>query len=172
MTQTILAIPINDMVSSAITASNSNQQQLYNSSNNVRQKNINRQQLNQTCQPPFSLPLSHFFQNQTTTDGTTTITCTPDNINDNNNCLYYFYNLYNSILHFHNYVKFFILDNANMNNDGIISTDQYNNIQRRKWQSPDLNSKKSNFISVNTMLILYSHSSIFIKNAFKVINII
>lgn len=108
MTQTILAIPINDMVSSAITASNSNQQQLlYNSSNSAQQKIINRQQLNQTGQSPLSLPLNHFFQNQTTADGTTTITCTPDNINNDNNCLYHFIICIILFYNFYNYMKFF-----------------------------------------------------------------
>lgn len=95
MTQTILAIPINDMVSSAITNPTSNQQQLqqqllYHSTNSVRQKNINRQQLNQTCQPSLSLPLNRYFQqHQTTADDTTTASGTPDNVNiDNNNCKY------------------------------------------------------------------------------------
>lgn len=88
MTQTILAIPINDMVSSAITNPTANQQQLqqqllYHSSNNVRQKNI-RQQLNQTCQP--SLPLNRYFQQQTTADDTTTTGTPADNVNGNNNC--------------------------------------------------------------------------------------
>lgn len=97
MTQTILAIPINDMVSSAVTASTTNQQQLqqqllYHSSNNVRQKNMNRQQLNQTCQSPLSLPLNHYFQqHQTTADDTANIAGGTENINnDNNNCQYYF----------------------------------------------------------------------------------
>lgn len=94
MTQTILAIPINDMVSSAITASTSNQQQLqqhllYNSSNNIRQKSINRQQLNQTCQPSLSLPLSRYFQHQkTSADDATSMMGTPDSV-DNNNRQYY-----------------------------------------------------------------------------------
>lgn len=94
MTQTILAIPINDMVSSAITASTANQQQLqqqllYHTSSNVRQKNINRQQLNQACQPSLSLPLSRYFQQQpTSADDTTSINGTTGNV-DINNCQYY-----------------------------------------------------------------------------------
>lgn len=92
MTQTILAIPINDMASSAITTPTSNQQQLqqqllYHSTNSARQKN--RQQLNQTCQPSLSLPLNRYFQqHQTTADDTTTVSGTPDNVNSNgnNNC--------------------------------------------------------------------------------------
>lgn len=96
MTQTILAIPINDMVSSAITASTSNQQQLqqqllYHSSNNIRQKSINRQQLNQTCQPSLSLPLSRYFQQQKTSADDTTSMGTPDNV-DNNNRQYIYSN--------------------------------------------------------------------------------
>jgi hypothetical protein len=97
MTQTILAIPINDMVSSAITTPTVNQQQLqqqllYHSSSNVRQKNI-RQQLNQTYQPSLSLPLNRYFQQQTTVDDTTTTTSTAtDNANiDNNNCQYFIF---------------------------------------------------------------------------------
>lgn len=92
MTQTILAIPINDMVSSEITASNSTQRQLlHHSLNNVSQKNINRQQLNQTyCQP--QLPLNRYFQHQTTDDETAQIPNASDNGNNgnNNNCQYYF----------------------------------------------------------------------------------
>jgi len=94
MTQTILAIPINDMVSSAITTPTSNQQQLlYHSTNSIRQKNINRQQLNQTCQPSYPLPLNRYFQQHlTTADDMTTASGTPDNVNnENNNCKYYFY---------------------------------------------------------------------------------
>lgn len=86
MTQTILAIPINDMMSSEITAPTINQQQLqqtllHHSSNNVRQKNINRQHLNQTGQPPFNRYLQ---QNQTTDDSNNANV--PDNGNNNNNC--------------------------------------------------------------------------------------
>lgn len=110
MTQTILAIPINDMVSSAITTPTSNQQQLqqqllYHSTNNVRQKNINRQQLNQICQPSLSLPLNRYFQqHQTTADDTTAASGTPDNVNnDNNNCKYYFYLTVLQTLYFQNY---------------------------------------------------------------------
>jgi len=97
MTQTILAIPINDMVSSTITTPTSNQQQLqqqllYHSTNSVRQKNINRQQLNQTCQPSLPIPLNRYFQQHLTIpDDTNTATGTPDNVNnENNNCKYYF----------------------------------------------------------------------------------
>jgi len=36
-----------------------------------------------------------------------------------------------------------------MINNDTVSADQYNNIQRRKWQSPDLNSKKHNFLTVS-----------------------
>lgn len=136
MTQTILAIPINDMVSSAITTPTSNQQQLqqqllYHSTNNVRQKNINRQQLNQICQPSLSLPLNRYFQqHQTTADDTTTVIGTPDNVNNDNN----------------NY------DGSMINND-TVTADQYNNIQRRKWQSPDPNSKKHNFLTPQQKLL-------------------
>lgn len=94
MTQTILAIPINDMVSSTTTSS-SNQQQLqqqllYHSSNNIRQKNINRLQLNQTCQPSLSLPLSRYFQQQNSADDTS-MTGTPDNADNNNRQYFNFY---------------------------------------------------------------------------------
>ncbi|XP_060855915.1 putative uncharacterized protein DDB_G0282499 [Metopolophium dirhodum] len=136
MTQTILAIPINDMVSSAITTPTSNQQQLqqqllYHSTNSVRQKNINRQQLNQTCQPSLSLPLNRYFQqHQTTADDTTTASGTPDNVNNDNN----------------NY------DGSMINND-TVTADHYNNIQRRKWQSPDINSKKHNFLTPQQKLL-------------------
>ncbi|XP_026815738.1 putative uncharacterized protein DDB_G0291812 isoform X1 [Rhopalosiphum maidis] len=136
MTQTILAIPINDMVSSAITTPTSNQQQLqqqllYHSTNNVRQKNINRQQLNQICQPSLSLPLNRYFQqHQTTADDSTTASGTPDNVNNDNN----------------NY------DGSMINND-TVTADQYNNIQRRKWQSPDLNCKKHNFLTPQQKLL-------------------
>lgn len=52
-----------------------------------------------------------------------------------------------------------------MNNNGIIGTDQYNNIQRRKWQSPDLISKKHNFISVSTNYrnVIVEYVNIFIN---------
>lgn len=110
MTQTILAIPINDMVSSAITTPTASQQQLqqqllYHSSNNVRQKNI-RQQLNQTCQPSLSLPLNRYFQQQQTTADDTTTSGTPaDNANnDNNNCQYFIFMI--ETLNFHNHLVF------------------------------------------------------------------
>lgn len=84
MTQTILAIPINDVMSSEITAPTINQQQLqqtllHHSSNNIRQKNVNRQQLNQTCQP--SLPFNRYIQQHQGTDDTTAANI-PDNGNN------------------------------------------------------------------------------------------
>lgn len=95
MTQTILAIPINDMVSSAITASNANQQQLqqqllYHTSHNAQPKNSsNRQQLNQNCHSTLPLQQNRYFQHQNMADETTNITCTPDNIHhDNDSCQY------------------------------------------------------------------------------------
>lgn len=105
MTQTILAIPINDMVSSAVTTPTVNQQQLqqqllyHSSNNNVRQKNI-RQQLNQTCQPSLSLPLGRYFQQQrTTVDDTSATSTATDNANiDNNNCQYLRFKLLISII--------------------------------------------------------------------------
>ncbi|XP_025425652.1 probable serine/threonine-protein kinase DDB_G0282963 isoform X2 [Sipha flava] len=135
MTQTILAIPINDMVSSAITTPTVNQQQLqqqllYHSSSNVRQKNI-RQQLNQTYQPSLSLPLNRYFQQQTTVDDTTTTTSTAtDNANIDNN----------------NY-------DPCMLNNGTVGIDQYNNNQRRKWQSPDLTNVRHNYLSPQQKLL-------------------
>jgi len=36
-----------------------------------------------------------------------------------------------------------------MINNDTVTADYYNNIQRRKWQSPDLNSKKHNFLTVS-----------------------
>lgn len=94
MTQTILAIPINDMVSSSITAP-SNQQQLqhqhqllYHSSNNVRRKNVDRQLINETSLPQLTLPTNRYFQqHQTTSDDSTGINDAPNLVNnDNNNC--------------------------------------------------------------------------------------
>lgn len=38
-----------------------------------------------------------------------------------------------------------------MINNGTIAIDQYNNTQRRKWQSHDLTNKKHNFLSVSTV---------------------
>jgi len=37
-----------------------------------------------------------------------------------------------------------------MINNDTVTADQYNNIQRRKWHSPDLNSKKHNFLTVSS----------------------
>ncbi|VVC33934.1 Homeobox domain,Homeobox domain-like,POU domain [Cinara cedri] len=84
MTQTILAIPINDMVASTITAPIPNQQQLYSPSSNVRKK-INNEQLNQICQPSLpSVPsLNRYFQqNQTITEDTTNVSDTLGNVNN------------------------------------------------------------------------------------------
>lgn len=100
MTQTILAIPINDMVASAMTAPAPNQQQLqqqllYHASNNIRQKNniANRQQPKQTCPPPpppavsLSLPLNRYFQHQTAADDNVATANVTDDVNsDHNNC--------------------------------------------------------------------------------------
>lgn len=77
MTQTILAIPINDMVSSTNTAPIPNQQQ-YQSSSNVRKK-INNEQLNQICQPSLS---RYFQQNQTIAEDTANA---PDALGNANN---------------------------------------------------------------------------------------
>jgi hypothetical protein len=38
-----------------------------------------------------------------------------------------------------------------MINNDTVTADQYNNIQRRKWQSPDLNCKKHNFLTVSSI---------------------
>lgn len=80
------------MVSSSITAP-SNQQQLqqqllYHSSNNVRQKNVDRQLINDTSPPQLPLPTNRYFQqHQTTSDDSTGITDTSNHVNnDNNNC--------------------------------------------------------------------------------------
>lgn len=95
MTQTILAIPINDMVSSAITTSNANQQQLqqqllYHTSHNAQPKNSgNRQQLNQNYHSTLPSQQNRYIPHQNMADETTNITCTPDNIHhDNDNCQY------------------------------------------------------------------------------------
>lgn len=37
-----------------------------------------------------------------------------------------------------------------MINNGTVAIDQYNNIQRRKWQSSDLTNIKHNYLSVST----------------------
>lgn len=48
-----------------------------------------------------------------------------------------------------NYIYFFPDDTTTMINNDTVTADQYNNIQRRKWQSSDLNSKKHNFLTVS-----------------------
>lgn len=163
MTQMVLAIPINDMVSSAASASVSNQQQLqqqllYHSSNSTRQKNINRQQLNQTCPLPLSLPLNRYFQQQHQTaadDAVANIAGASDNVaSDNSECQYYLTVLRRvpalncrDLLGFLNF-----LVNAGMINSNATAPDLYNSIQRRKWQSSDVFSKKHNFLSVRIYL--------------------
>jgi len=139
MTQTILAIPINDMVSSEITASNSTQRQLlHHSLNNVSQKNINRQQLSRTyCQP--QLPLNRYFQHQTTDDETAQMPNASVNGNNGNNGRYYFFIRSSSRLH----LPVFIPDDT-MTRSGMAVDNQ-----RRQWPHADLNSKKHNFVSVS-----------------------
>lgn len=81
MTQTILAIPINDMVSSTITAPLHNQQHLYHPSSNVRKK-INNEQLSQICQPALPSLNRYFQQNHTVTEDTTNVSDALGNVSN------------------------------------------------------------------------------------------
>jgi len=140
MTQTILAIPINDMVSSEITASGSTQRQLlHHSLNNVSQKNVNRQQLGQTyCRP--QLPLDRYFQHRTADDETNA----SDNGHNGNTTTVgaCFPRAPCSVRSFNSPFRSFSDDTAT---NSATAADN----QRRKWQHADLNSKKHSFVPVS-----------------------